>query len=595
MEIFTYLKKFIPNKHANEKILNLTHLISSVFPTHMDNPIKIPTCVVVGTQSSGKSSLINMLIGMPILPMGKSMVTRVPLNLQLIEGGSRKIEFGKYEGGTWIVIASTKTPSEVSQIIERETINIAGDSKNIGHKEICIRVYGAETSLNFIDLPGLTMVACTDLGQPPDIKQQIKNLIEKYTSVESNIIIGVFPARQDLEADYGLDFIKKYDSNFNRSIGVLTKVDLMQGDLIPYLQGGSHDALNTTNPSISDNLKLKWGYYAVNTRDGDTYFDNIEWAKTPSLTNRIGVKNLSKQLYSILLQSIRESLPKVINIAGIQRTKLLNELNEIGEPPKNKAITMNNMIREFCDKFKESLDNRHPEINCGRIICEEFCTYRKNLEKINFHLTPQYLNEVVKNCNGNHMPSGHPTIDILEAIIHDPKKKPLDMYRDISYTLVKQIKDHLTHLVKQLSRRPKIWRFRAFAEKLCTCVQRCIMDETQVINLVDILLESEESYVWSENAEFRRILEGNGDIKSITKAYLDTTTSTLANVIPKIIMRMVCNIQDNMYVWILEGIGDIENLLVEDPIIANRRIDLISQIDAIDGIFTYVNNLDASD
>ena len=49
-----------------------------------NNKIDVPNIVVVGTQSSGKSSVLNSIIGMDILPTGKQMVTRTPLKIEII-------------------------------------------------------------------------------------------------------------------------------------------------------------------------------------------------------------------------------------------------------------------------------------------------------------------------------------------------------------------------------------------------------------------------------------------------------------------------------------------------------------------------------
>ena len=42
------------------------------------------TAVVIGGQSSGKSSLLNSIMSADILPLGEQMVTRTPLHLQLV-------------------------------------------------------------------------------------------------------------------------------------------------------------------------------------------------------------------------------------------------------------------------------------------------------------------------------------------------------------------------------------------------------------------------------------------------------------------------------------------------------------------------------
>ena len=83
------------------------------------------------------------------------------------------------------------------------------------------------------------MVACTDQGQPEDIKNQIKDLIKHYITQSNTIIMGILPARCDIEVDSALELIKSYDPKGERTIGILTKIDLMNvnTDISSYLMG----------------------------------------------------------------------------------------------------------------------------------------------------------------------------------------------------------------------------------------------------------------------------------------------------------------------------------------------------------------------
>ena len=166
---------------------------------------------------------------MDILPVGKQMVTRTPLHLELIMTNKNNavLEFGNFLYGGWKVIetlelnitAPTKEQVEfVKATIEKLTRDKAGNEKNISDKPINIRVYSPNVpNLTLIDLPGLTTVACKDKGQPEDIKQQIKNLVGKYIKPRKTIILAVMAARSDLETDMGLDLIKKYDPTGERT------------------------------------------------------------------------------------------------------------------------------------------------------------------------------------------------------------------------------------------------------------------------------------------------------------------------------------------------------------------------------------------
>ena len=140
------------NKLGNEKILKIGNALEGVM-NNLDNKmnIDIPRLVVVGTQSSGKSSLLNSIISMNIMHTGKTMVTRVPLNIQFNQSSQFcKAEFGEYIEGKWNVKKTRhiKHPNphddEINSIhkeIEIQTINKAGSSKNICTKQITLKIY----------------------------------------------------------------------------------------------------------------------------------------------------------------------------------------------------------------------------------------------------------------------------------------------------------------------------------------------------------------------------------------------------------------------------------------------------------------------
>jgi hypothetical protein len=79
--------------------------------------------------------------------------------------------------------------------------------------------------LTLVDLPGLTKVPVGD--QPRDIEKQIRDMLMKYISKPACIILAVTAANQDLANSEGLKMAREVDPEGNRTIGVLTKVDLM--------------------------------------------------------------------------------------------------------------------------------------------------------------------------------------------------------------------------------------------------------------------------------------------------------------------------------------------------------------------------------
>ena len=206
---------------GSAEVLSIASTLDGIFmsdelagcPNKLRQP-EVPRLVVVGTQSSGKSSLLNGLMGADILPLGEEMVTRAPLSLQLIhvaQASEMRAEFGAFVEGVWVpgeriaLACPDPTPAQLESIrrnIEAQTEARAGGQKGVSPKPIHLRLFSPNVpNLSLVDLPGLTMTALTAQGQPKDIKAQIREMVSSYISQQRTIILMVRPARADLHPD----------------------------------------------------------------------------------------------------------------------------------------------------------------------------------------------------------------------------------------------------------------------------------------------------------------------------------------------------------------------------------------------------------
>ena len=370
-----------------KNILRIGNILYNIF-SNTNNTIDIPKIVVVGSQSSGKSSLLNGILSFELLPTGKDMVTRTPLHLELIPSEENVAEFGNYNNNEkWVVKKklsfslpkpTIKEKKNILKEIEIETISLAGDRSNISDKPIYLKIYSKNIpNLTLIDLPGLTMVACTDKGQPVDIKVKIENLISKYISSKKTIILAVIPARTDIETDIALGLVKKHDPNGERTIGILTKVDLMNDntDVKKYL-------LNDNN--VSKDLRLKYGYYAVRNKTPNEkkisilegfkkeqeYFNKHPIYSRLSNKSNLGIPNMTNTISNILVHEIKNSIPFVLEEINIRLNKVNNDLLDLGSSipstEEERFTTINNLITNFSRDFVYTLECRGAILNTGR-------------------------------------------------------------------------------------------------------------------------------------------------------------------------------------------------------------------------------------
>ncbi|KAG4170519.1 hypothetical protein ERO13_A12G152250v2 [Gossypium hirsutum] len=135
----------------------------------------LPSVAVVGGQSSGKSSVLESVVGRDFLPRGSGIVTRRPLVLQLhkTESGTEYAEF---------LHAPKKRFTDfvaVRKEIADETDRITGKTKQISNIPIHLSIYSPNVvNLTLIDLPGLTKVAVE--GQSETIVEDIENMVRTY-------------------------------------------------------------------------------------------------------------------------------------------------------------------------------------------------------------------------------------------------------------------------------------------------------------------------------------------------------------------------------------------------------------------------------
>jgi dynamin 1-like protein len=178
---------------------------------------------VVGGQSSGKSSVLESIVGIDFLPRGTNIVTRRPTIIQLIYTAMADrpwAEFTHKPGSKYFDF------SKVKEEIEADTDRIAGRNKNISSEPIIVKVFSrGVVDLTLVDMPGMTKVPTGD--QPIDIEAKILELNLRYVSFKHSIIMAVCAANTDLANSDGLKLARRVDPFGERTIGVITKIDLM--------------------------------------------------------------------------------------------------------------------------------------------------------------------------------------------------------------------------------------------------------------------------------------------------------------------------------------------------------------------------------
>ncbi|KAF8413326.1 hypothetical protein HHK36_001305 [Tetracentron sinense] len=351
------------------------HGEGSTLPTLWDS---LPAIAVVGGQSSGKSSVLESIVGKDFLPRGSGkllpnssgIVTRRPLVLQLhkIDEGREYAEFLHLPRKRLTDFAAVR--KEIADETDRET----GRSKQISSVPIHLSIYSPNVvNLTMIDLPGLTKVAVE--GQPDSIVQDIENMVRSYIEKPNCIILAISPANQDLATSDAIKISREVDPkgkllqlcpSGERTFGVLTKIDLMDKgtDAVDILEGKSYRLqfpwIGVVNRSQAD-INKSVDMIAARRREREYFTNSLDYKH---LAHRMGSEHLGKMLSKHLETVIKSRIPGIQSLINKSIAELEAELSRLGKPIAADAGGKLYMIMEICRIFdqiyKEHLDGIRP-------------------------------------------------------------------------------------------------------------------------------------------------------------------------------------------------------------------------------------------
>ncbi|KAK9810425.1 hypothetical protein WJX72_010489 [[Myrmecia] bisecta] len=206
-------------------IIGVINTLQDIFAQLPDCPgrkVELPQIAVVGSQSSGKSSVLESLVARDFLPRSKDICTRRPLVLQLVRDTStaEHAEFLHQPGKVYTNF------DDVRKEIVADTDRIVGSKWGVSSKPIHLKIHSPHVlTMTLIDLPGVTKVAVGD--QPSNIEEVLTDMVLEFISKESCIILAVSAGNSDVANSDALKLAQQVDPEGKRTLGVLTKLDIM--------------------------------------------------------------------------------------------------------------------------------------------------------------------------------------------------------------------------------------------------------------------------------------------------------------------------------------------------------------------------------
>uniref|UniRef100_A0A8C6UE16 Interferon-induced GTP-binding protein Mx n=1 Tax=Neogobius melanostomus TaxID=47308 RepID=A0A8C6UE16_9GOBI len=476
-----------------ETLIPIINRLQEVFLTVGAEVIQLPQIVVVGCQSSGKSSVLESLVGRDFLPRGSGIVTRRPLVLQLIN-----------------------VPPMKDFIIFNLRVFL---SQGISPEPIYLKIFSPKVlNLTLVDLPGITKVPVGD--QPEDIETQVQEMILSFIGNPNSLILAVSPANSDLATSDALKLAREADPDGRRTLLVVSKLDLMDagtdalevllGRVIPVRLGiigvvnrSQHDI--NTQKSLEDSLKDEHAFLQRHY---------------PSLASRAGSRYLAKTLSRLLMHHIRDCLPELKTRLTVLSAQYQAQLNGYGQPVEDYSATLLQIVTKFASDYCNTIDGtaryiQTSELCGGARMCYIFHeTFGRTLQSIDplGGLTELDILTAIRNATGP-----RPALFVPEVSFELLVKRQIKRLEEPSLRCVELVHEELQRIIQHCTSfsTQELLRFPKLHDSIVEVVTGLLRKRLPITNeMVHNLVAIELAYINTKHPDFTDAAQVSASVNS---------------------------------------------------------------------------------
>ena len=381
------------------------------------NTVILPSIVVIGSQSSGKSSVLEAIVGHEFLPKGSNMITRRPIELTLVNTPDAQAEYGEFPA---LGLGKITDFSHIQKTLT--DLNLAVPAADcVSDDPIQLSIYSPNVpDLSLIDLPGYIQVSGMD--QPTELKQKISDLCDKYIQ-PPNVILAISAADVDLANSTALRASRRVDPRGERTIGVVTKMDLVEpargasilSDRKYPLRLGYVGVISRV-PQTSGGLFSR-GSGNISTeisKNENSFFSAHPLEYGPQSELAVGTTTLRKKLMHVLEQTMASSLQ---GTSDAIHQELEEATYEFKVQYNDRPLSAESYLAESLDAFKHSFKAFAESF--GRSQVRELLKEELNQQVLDV-LAQRYWNKPIENLS-----SPLPELDPLSEL---PKADPESIY-----------------------------------------------------------------------------------------------------------------------------------------------------------------------
>ena len=333
-----------------KKMIEIRSILQKV---DQSSSLTLPSIVVIGSQSSGKSSVLEAIVGHEFLPKGSNMVTRRPIELTLVNTPDATEEYGEFPD------MGLRRISDFTSIQKTLTeLNLAvTDEECVSDVPIHLNIYSPNVpDLSLIDLPGYIQVVAHN--QPLQLKQKIAELCDKYIQAP-NIILAISAADVDLANSTALRASRRVDPRGERTIGVITKMDLVDATRGAASLDDKQYPLRLGYVGVVSKAPQSQGLFRMGStslmtaiaRNENSYFSSHHQQFGPQSGVSVGTTTLRKKLMTVLEQTMSSSLQTTSDAI---RQELEEAAYEFKVQYNDRPLSAESYLAESLDAFKHS-------------------------------------------------------------------------------------------------------------------------------------------------------------------------------------------------------------------------------------------------
>ncbi|KAJ3576514.1 hypothetical protein NP233_g376 [Leucocoprinus birnbaumii] len=384
----------LANPQMSKAQRRMLDLINGLLSTGVEVDIDLPRIAVVGSQSAGKSSLIESISGIT-LPRASGTCTRCPTECRLSYspapwkctvslyistdpsgnplGQAKNVAFGKpiydkaevedrIRRAQLAILNPGRQPSDF--LTNDDPTLSQGNALSFSKNRVSLAISGPNVAdLSFVDLPGL-IASVREGGNVNDIKL-VESLVTTFISKSNCIILLTVACETDFENQGAFSLAKQFDPDGQRTIGVLTKPDRIDpGDeqkWISFIRNEKEQLKNNwfcvKQPS-SRELTENWTWEQARQKEDEFFSGTSPWNELePMYARYLRTRNLLERLSHVLSDLIAQRLPVIRQEIGNAITRTRGELERLPKPPpRNPLNEVAKLIKDFDADMKRHME-----------------------------------------------------------------------------------------------------------------------------------------------------------------------------------------------------------------------------------------------